>query len=445
LSGGVAPRYTGGSGDEEEHTGMASTNGSWGERARRRVVVTGMGAITPLGQDVRTFWEGLVAGRSGIGWMTLCDTTNYPVKVAGEVKDWEPERFIERRDARRMARFSQFAVAAAGQALADAGLDLEHEDRTRVGVYLGNGNGGYPNIEDAVRTIVAKGGMRMDPLFMPKSLPNMAASQVSLQFGLKGYNGTVSTACASGTQALGEAAEIIRRGTADVMLSGGTEAGISELGLGAFAVMKAMSTRSDDPTKASRPFDAGRDGFVPAEGAAILVLESLEHARARGAQILCELTGYAVSADAYHIVAPCADGEGSARTMRWAIEDAGRSLEDVDYINAHGTSTPLNDQAETVAIKAVFGELAYRVPVSSTKSMIGHALGGAGALEVVACVKTLQDGIIHPTINYDTPDPECDLDYVPNVARRADVHVILKNSFGFGGQNACLVLERPDA
>jgi len=411
---------------------------------RRRVVITGLGVISPLGQDAASFWDELVAGHSGIGWMTLADTTNYTTKVAGEVKDWQPERFIERREARRMARFSQFAVAAAGQAISDAALELDHEDRTRIGVYLGNGNGGYPNIDDAVRTIVAKGGMRMDPLFMPKSLPNMAASQVSLQYGLKGYTGTMVTACAAGTQALGEAAEVIRRGAAEVMLSGGAEAGISELGLAAFAVMRAMSTRTDDPSKASRPFDAGRDGFVPAEGAAIFVLESLDHAIARGARPLAEITGYAVSADAYHIVAPCADGEGSARTMRWAIEDAGRSVEEIDYINAHGTSTPLNDLTETMAVKAVFGEVAYRVPISSTKSMIGHAFGAAGALEVVACVKTLQTGLIHPTINYETPDPECDLDYVPNEARRAEVRVVLKNSFGFGGQNACLVLERAE-
>ncbi|HZU75697.1 MAG TPA: beta-ketoacyl-ACP synthase II [Dehalococcoidia bacterium] len=422
---------------------MAATNGRRSD-GRRRVVITGMGAITPLGQDVESFWEGLAAGRSGIDWMTLADTTNYPVKVAGEVKDWQPERLLDRKEARRMARFSQFAVAAAGQAISDAALELDHEDRTRIGVYLGNGNGGYPNIDDAVRTIVAKGGMRMDPLFMPKSLPNMAASQVSLQYGLKGYTGTMVTACAAGTQALGEAAEVIRRGAAEVMLSGGAEAGISELGLAAFAVMRAMSTRTDDPSKASRPFDAGRDGFVPAEGAAIFVLESLDHAIARGARPLAEITGYAVSADAYHIVAPCADGEGSARTMRWAIEDAGRSVEEIDYINAHGTSTPLNDLTETMAVKAVFGEVAYRVPISSTKSMIGHAFGAAGALEVVACVKTLQTGLIHPTINYETPDPECDLDYVPNEARRAEVRVVLKNSFGFGGQNACLVLERAE-
>jgi 3-oxoacyl-[acyl-carrier-protein] synthase II len=417
---------------------VSSDRAAW----RRRVVITGMGAITPLGEDVETFWQALVAGRSGVDYMTLADTTNYPTKIAGEVKDWQPERYIDRREARRMARFSQFAVAAAGQAIADAGLNLDSEDRTRIGVYLGNGNGGYPNIDEAVRTLLAKGGMRIDPLFMPKSLPNMAAAQISLQYGLKGYTGTTITACAAATQAVGEAAEVIRRGAADVVISGGTEAGIGELGLAAFSVMRAMSSRIEEPARASRPFDKDRDGFIPAEGAGLFVLESLEHAQARGARVYCEFTGYATSSDAYHIVAPCADGEGAARAIEWALADAGRPPADLDYVNAHGTSTPMNDPAETRAIKAALGEHAYTVPVSSTKSMIGHAFGASGALELVACVKTIETGVIHPTINYETPDPECDLDYVPNVARRADVRVLLKNSFGFGGQNACVVLER---
>jgi len=409
---------------------------------RRRVVITGMGVISCLGQTVTDFWENLVAGRSGIGQITLCDTTGYPTTIAGEVKDWNPEAYIERREARRMARFSQFAVAAAKQAVAQAGLDLDREDRTRIGVILGNGNGGYPNIDEAMRTIVEKGGMRVDPFFLPKSLPNMAAAQIALQLGLKGYNSTVVTACAAGTQAIGDAMEVLRRGRMEVMLTGGTEAGISQLGLAAFCVMRAMSTRNDEPERASRPFDKDRDGFVPAEGAAVFVLETLEHALARGARILAEVAGAAATADAYHLVAPCADGEGAARAIRWALEDAGVRPEEVDYINAHGTSTPLNDVAETIAIKAVLGEHAYQVPISSTKSMIGHALGASGALETVAAVKTIETGIIHPTINYETPDPECDLDYVPNIARRADVRVVLKNSFGFGGQNACLVLRR---
>jgi 3-oxoacyl-[acyl-carrier-protein] synthase II len=408
----------------------------------RRVVITGMGAITPLGHSVEEFWANLVAGRSGVARMTLCDPSGYPCQVAAEVKDWDPEAYIERREARRMARFAQFAVAAARQAVADAGLDLQALDLTRVGVVLGNGNGGYPDIEQAVRTIVERGGMRIDPLFLPKSLPNMAAAQVSLQLGLKGYNSTVVTACAAATQAIGEAAELVRRGRMDVVLTGGTEAGISQLGLAAFAVMRALTTRNDAPERASRPFDRDRDGFVPAEGAGVFVLETLAHARARGARVLAEVAGAAASADAYHIVAPCADGEGAARAIRWALADAGIAPGEVDYINAHGTSTPLNDTAETLAIKAALGEHAYQVPVSSTKSMIGHALGAAGALETVAAVKSIETGVIHPTINYETPDPECDLDYVPNEARRADVRVVLKNSFGFGGQNACLVLRR---
>ena len=410
--------------------------------SRRRVVITGMGAITPIGLTVEDFWQGCVEGRSGAGPLTMVDPTGYPTKIACEIRDFDPENYMERREARRMARFSQMAVAAARQAIESAALRLEKEDPARVGVLLGNGNGGYPNIDAAMRVIIAKGGMRLDPLYMPKSLPNMAASQIAMQFGVKGYNNTVTTACAAAAQAIGDATEVIRHGRADVMLAGGTEAGISELGLAAFSVMRALSTRNDEPQKASRPFDAQRDGFVSGEGAAVFVLESVDHARARGGPILAEVLGYGACADAYHLVAPCADGEGAMRAMRWALEDAGLRPEEVDYINAHGTSTPINDAVETLAIKGVFGEYAYRVPISSTKSMVGHALGGSGALESVACVKTLLAGVIHPTINYEFPDPECDLDYVPNVARKAEVRAILKNSFGFGGQNACLVFRR---
>src|SRR3990172_1451339 len=410
--------------------------------SRRRVVITGMGAITPIGLTVEDFWQGCVEGRSGAGPLTMVDPTGYPTKIACEIKNFDPENYMERREARRMARFSQMAVAAARQAIESAALRLEKEDPARVGVLLGNGNGGYPNIDAAMRVIIAKGGMRLDPLYMPKSLPNMAASQIAMQFGVKGYNNTVTTACAAAAQAIGDATEVIRHGRADVMLAGGTGAGIRELGLAAFSVMRALSTRNDEPQKASRPFDAQRDGFVSGEGAAVFVLESVDHARARGGPILAEVLGYGACADAYHLVAPCADGEGAMRAMRWALEDAGLRPEDVDYINAHGTSTPINDAVETLAIKGVFGEYAYRVPISSTKSMIGHALGASGALESVACLKTIQTGIIHPTINYEYPDPQCDLDYVPNVKRQADVRIILKNSFGFGGQNACLVFRR---
>jgi 3-oxoacyl-[acyl-carrier-protein] synthase II len=412
------------------------------ENARTRVVITGAGAITPLGQTVDEYWANLVAGRSGVAPMTLCDTSGYPTKIAAEVKDWRPEEVLDRKEARRMARFSQFAVAAALQAATASGLDLDRCDRTRVGVVLGNGNGGYPNLEEAVRTIVDRGGMRMDPFLMPKALPNMAAAQISLQLGLKGYNSTTVTACAAGTQAIGEAVDLIRAGRADVVFSGGTEAGISQLGLGAFDVMRAMSTRNDEPERASRPFDLERDGFVPAEGAAVFVLESMDRARARGAPILAEVAGFAACADAYHLVQPCADGEGAARAMTLALADAGVGPEDIDYINAHGTSTPPNDLSETLAIKAAFAQRAYAIPISATKSMIGHALGASGALEVLACLKTIETGRIHPTINLEHPDPECDLDYVPNAARVASVRTVLKNSFGFGGQNACLVLRR---
>jgi 3-oxoacyl-[acyl-carrier-protein] synthase II len=309
-------------------------------------------------------------------------------------------------------------------------------------VLLGNGNGGFPTIDEAMRVLVEKGGMRISPFFFPMILPNMAAATISRILGLKGYSSTVTTACAASTQSVGEAAEVIRRGAADVMVTGGTEAGISQLGLGGFSVMRALSTRNEEPERASRPFDAQRDGFVPAEGAGILVLESLEHASSRGAPILAEIAGYGVSSDAFHPVQPDDDGAGAARAIRWALEDAGVGPADLDYINAHGTSTPLNDVSETRALKLALGEQAYHVPISSTKSMIGHALGAAGGLEAVACVSTIVHGMIHPTANYEVPDPECDLDYVPNQARAKDVNVVLSNSFGFGGQNACLVFRK---
>ncbi|MCS7276467.1 MAG: beta-ketoacyl-ACP synthase II [Dehalococcoidia bacterium] len=409
---------------------------------RRRAVITGMGAITPLGNSVEEFWQGCLEGRSGIDYLTQFDASNYPARIAGEVKGFDPEDYMDRREARRMARFSQFAVAAARQAIEGAGLKLEREDRERIGVLLGVGIGGFPNVDEGMRTVIERGGMRLDPFFMAKMLPNMAAAHVAMQFGLKGYNNTVTTACAAATQAMGDALELIRSGRADVVITGGAEAALCELGLAGFAVMRALSTQNEPPQKASRPFDAKRDGFVAAEGAAIFVLESLEHALARGAPILAELAGYAATADAYHIVAPCADGDGAVRCMRLALADAGVAPDEVDYINAHGTSTPLNDAIETLAIKKVFGERAYRIPISSTKSMIGHCFGAAGAVESVAVVKSIEAGWVHPTVNYEYPDPECDLDYVPNQPRRADVRVALKNSFGFGGQNACLVFKR---
>ena len=403
-----------------------------------------MGALSPLGESVDELWSGLVEGRSGVGPMTLCDPSDFPCKIAGEVTGFDPRQFVDGREARRMARFSQLAVAAAGLAVEDAGLDLSREDPERLGVVMGNGNGGFPTTEENARILVAKGGMRVSPFFIPMILPNMAAANVSRLYGLKGYTSTVITACAAGNQAIGDAVEAIRRGVVEVVLGGGCEAGISHLGLGGFNVIKALTRKNDPPEKASRPFDATRDGFVPAEGAGILVLERLEHAIDRGADILAEVVGYGVSSDAFHAVQPDEDGEGAARAMRWALEDARIGPDEVSYINAHGTSTPKNDMVETLAIKTVFGERAAKVPVSSTKSMIGHALGGAGAVEAVACVETIRSGVIHPTINYEEPDPACDLDYVPNVAREQEVETVLSNSFGFGGQNACLVFRRFD-
>ncbi len=409
---------------------------------KHRVVITGMGAITPLGNSVDDLWNNLVAGESGIGVITVVDPAPYPAKFSGDVKDFDPEQYMGRKDARRMANFSQYAVAATRQAFEDSGLKEGDVDPERMGVSIGNGFGGLPNMDQAVRKIVEQGGMRIDPFFMLKVLPNMAAAHVTLNFHAKGPSTTISTACAAATQAMGHATQLIRRGEADVMLSGGTEAGHCELGLASFAVMKVLSTHHDDPKKASRPFDAKRDGFVSAEGSGMFTLESLEYAQARGAHIYAEIIGEAASADAYHMVAPCADGEGAARCMRWALKNAGIEPEQVDYINAHGTSTQLNDASETLAIKTVFGEHAYQVPISSTKSMIGHALGASGAIESVAAIKTIETGIIHPTINYEFPDPDCDLDYVPNEAREQNVDIVLNNSFGFGGQNACLVFKR---
>ena len=421
---------------------MTTSNGNLSNRTRKRVVVTGMGAMTPLGESVDEYWKNLVAGRSGIGPITLCDPSEYPCRIAGEVTGFDPGQYIEPREARRMARFSQLALAASAVALEDSGLNLARENPERLGVVMGTGIGGLPTTEENARTLVEKGGMRMSPFFIPMILPNMAAGNVSRIFSLQGYTSTVITACAAGNQAIGEAAEAIRRGVSDVILAGGCEAGISNLGLGGFNIIKALTRHNAPPESASRPFDAKRDGFVPAEGAAVLVMESLEHAIDRGAHILAELVGYGASSDAYHLVQPDEDGAGAARAVRWALEDAGLGPDEIDYINAHGTSTPLNDLSETMAIKRALGEWAYRVPISSTKSMIGHTLGGAGALEAVACIKTILHGQIHPTINYEHPDPECDLDYVANESRYQQVDTVLSNSFGFGGQNACLVFRR---
>ncbi|MEE3004270.1 MAG: beta-ketoacyl-ACP synthase II [Chloroflexota bacterium] len=409
---------------------------------RVRVVITGMGAMTPLGETPEEYWKNLVAGTSGIGPMTLCNPEGYPCQISGEVSGFDPNTYIGNKEARRMARFTQLAVAAALQAVEAADYDISKDDPYRVGVLLGNGNGGFPTLEENCRILADRGGMRMSPFFFPMILPNMAAAAVSRYTGAHGYNSTATTACAASNQAMGEAVTVIRRGAADVMLAGGTEAGISLLGLSGFAVMRALSTRNDEPQKASRPFDACRDGFIPSEGSVIMVLESLEHAIGRGANILAELAGFGSTSDAGHPVQPEESGVSAAAAMQMALNDAQVSLDQVDYINAHGTSTPLNDALETVAIKRLFGDLAHKIPISSTKSMIGHSLGAAGSLDAAACVKTITEAAIHPTVNYDVPDPECDLDYVPNQSRVADVQVALSNAFGFGGQNACLVFRK---
>ncbi|MYB41963.1 MAG: beta-ketoacyl-ACP synthase II [Chloroflexi bacterium] len=409
----------------------------------RRVVVTGMGVISPLGSTVDELWERALNGESGITALTAIEPGDYPCKVAGQVHDFEPNEWMDRKDARRMARFSQFAIAAGKQAIADAGLDLEAIDRHRAGALLGTGNGSLPHADQAMRTILSRGGNRLDPLYMAKMLPNMAAGNLTIQLGLLGYTNTVTTACAAATQAIGDATEVIRRGHADVMLAGGTEAGISELGLAGFCAMRALTTSYNDrPGESSRPFDRDRDGFAPSEGAGVLVIEELEHARARGAEPLAELIGYGVTADATFLVAPPEDGAGAARAIRLAIEDAGITPGDVDYISAHATATEVGDIAETRAIRSVFGEAADRIPVTAFKSQIGHLLGAAGGVEAIAAVQTLRTSTIAPTINLENPDPECDLDYVPLQPRSADIRTLAKNSFGFGGQNAVLILRR---
>ena len=407
-----------------------------------RVVVTGMGAITPIGNSVQEFWDNAVAGKSGLDILQAFDHSTYPVHVAGEVKGFDPEEHMDRRVARRMGRFSQFAMAGTAQALRQADLNLDDTDRDRVGVLMGNGIGGLEESQKALRTIDSRGGMRLDPFYFPKMLPNMAAAHIALNFGARGHNNTVITACAAGTQAIGDAMDLVRAGRVDVCITGGSEASLCELGLSGFAVIRSLSLNNDEPQKASRPFDAERDGFVAAEGAGIMILESEEHAKSRNAPILVEVAGYGACNDAFHVVAPSEDGDGAMRAMREALKDADVETAEVGYINAHGTSTQLNDKSETLAIKKLFGEDAYRVPISATKSMVGHSFGAAGAIESVAAVQTIVNRVIHPTINLEHPDPECDLDYVPEGAREADVDVVLKNSFGFGGQNACLVFKR---
>jgi 3-oxoacyl-[acyl-carrier-protein] synthase II len=406
---------------------------------KRRVVVTGLGAISPIGNDVKTFWNSLIEGKSGIGPITLFDVSDYPAKIAGEVKDFDPYQYMERKEARKMDRFTQFAIAAAKQALAHAEIQMDQVDPERVGVYIGSGIGGISTLEQQHKVLLDRGPKRVSPFFIPMMIANMASGLVSIHTGAKGPNSSAISACATGTHSLGDAFRIIQRGDADVMIAGGTEAGITPLSVSGFSSMHALSTRNDEPTKASRPFEKNRDGFVMGEGAGILILESLEHAQKRGATIYAEMIGYGMTSDAHHITTPAPDGEGAARAMQRALQDAGLEPEDIDYINAHGTSTELNDKNETAAIKAVFGEHAYRLAVSSTKSMTGHLLGAAGGIEAIACVLAIKEQIIPPTINYEVPDPDCDLDYVPNEARKAKVQTALSNSLGFGGHNATIL------
>jgi 3-oxoacyl-[acyl-carrier-protein] synthase II len=410
------------------------------ENGMRRVVVTGMGTINPLGKTVDEFWHGLVEGRSGAALLEGIDSSRLTTKFAAQVRGFDPAAYMDRKLAQRSARFTQLALVASEQAVADAGLVVEDEDPFRVGVEMGTGIGGF-EVMTRDAAIFLNGG-RLQPLYATMVIPNIAAAQVAMHLHLKGPNSTTVTACAASTQALGNALRIIQRGDADVMLAGGTEASLCEVGIASFNAIKALSTRNDDPERASRPFDKNRDGFVPGEGAGILVLEDLEHARARGARVHGEVIGFGVTNDAYHSVAPDESGEAPAQCMRNALADAGMTPEDVDYVNAHGTSTPLNDAAETRALKMALGERAAAVPISSTKSMIGHLLGAAGAVEAIATLLCMNHGVIHPTINYETPDPDCDLDYVPNEARRADVRVAISNGFGFGGQNCTVVLKR---
>ena len=407
---------------------------------RKRVFVTGVGVISPLGNDTETFWTNLIAGQSGAGPITRFDASAYGTRFACEVKDFSTEGVLERKEAKRMDRFVQFAVVASHQAIQHAGLDLETVDRNRIGVLLGSGIGGMETFEEQHRILIEKGPGRVSPFFIPMMIVDMAAGQVSIQYGLKGPNFATVSACASGAHAIGEALRLIRSGDADAIVTGGSEATITPMALAGFSSSRALSTRNDDPQRASRPFDQDRDGFVMGEGAAVLILESEDHARRRGANLLCELAGYGASGDAYHMTAPCVDGEGAARAMRRALDDARLTPADVQYINAHGTSTPAGDPAEVQAVKSVFEDHARRLMMSSTKSMTGPLLGAAGGIEAVATALSLARGVVPPTINLETPDPTCDLDFVPNQARTLRAKAALSNSFGFGGHNVTLAL-----
>jgi beta-ketoacyl-acyl-carrier-protein synthase II len=410
---------------------------------RKRVVITGLGAVTALGPDVPALWENLINGKSGIRRITQFDASAMPCQIAGEIPEFDPTQYMERKEARRFPRSSQIALGAASQALKQAGLSNPLPDPERTGVVFGTAMGGIERVDEGIQTLRTQGLDRVNPFTVPTGIPNLPAFLISFTFKALGPNSTLCTACATGTQAVGEAAELIRRGAADVVITGGTEALIRDFAIGGFCAMRALPLNfNNNPEAASRPFDAKREGFIFSEGGASLVLESLDHAKARGARILAEVAGHASSSDAYHMAAPEPEASGPRRAMRWALDDAGMAPEQIDYINAHGTSTPLNDSTETYAIKKVFDEYAYKVAISSTKSMLGHAMGASGAIEALVCVQTIVNNMIPPTINYETPDPVCDLDYTPNQARNMTVNVTLSNSFGLGGQNACLILKR---
>ncbi|GAA0349766.1 beta-ketoacyl-ACP synthase II [Bacillus horti] len=410
--------------------------------SKKRVVITGCGVISSLGQDIPTFWNNLLAGKSGVSNIESFDVSDFTTKFAAEVKDFNPEDHMDKRDAKRADRFAQFAVAASKLALQDANLEINDEISHKVGVYVGSGIGGLQTWEEQHDLLRNKGPKRVSPFFIPMMIANMASGLVSIMTGAKGPNSAPISACATGTHAIGDAAHIIKRGHADVMIAGGAEATIRPIALAGFNSARALSTRNDEPQKASRPFDAERDGFVMGEGAGVVILESLEHALARGANIIAEVVGYGMSGDAYHITSPAPEGEGATRAMLEAIRDAEIDASDIDYINAHGTSTDYNDKFETLAIKNALGDHAYKVAISSTKSMTGHLLGAAGGIETIVCALSIRDQVIAPTINYEHPDPECDLDYVPNEARKAKVDVALSNSLGFGGHNATIILRK---
>ncbi len=410
-----------------------------------RIVITGLGCLSPLGRNVQTTWENALAGRSGVGPITLFDAAEHETRIAGEVREFDPGAVLGRKEARRMDRYTQFAVAASQEALADAGLRIDEHNRGRIGVFVGTGIGGMGTLLAEAEVCRARGPRRVSPFLIPMMLPDAAGGQVAITFGMRGPNLGVTSACATGTNAIGEAAEVIRHGRADVMVAGGAEAAVNAVTMAGFNSMGALSTRNDQPTRASRPFDKSRDGFVAGEGAGVLVLESEAHAQARGAHIYGEVLGYGITNDAYHVSAPLENGAGAVECMRLALAQAQLQPAAIDYLNAHGTSTPLNDKSETAAIKTVFGERAYDLPISSTKSMTGHLLGAAGAVEAIFCLKAIHDGRLPPTINYETPDPACDLDYVPNQARAKAVRTAMSNSFGFGGHNACVILRQYSA